>query len=120
PLRVSLSPFTSSPSLSPIMVSQVNESQLLSLLQSSGLVVVDFFANWCGPCKMMSPKFQKLTLDFPNVKFAKVDIDEEENLASKYAINLMPTFVFFRDGKEIHRVEGTKEDDLRSHISLLQ
>ncbi|GMT00765.1 hypothetical protein PENTCL1PPCAC_22939, partial [Pristionchus entomophagus] len=103
-----------------VMLVQVNEPQFTSLLKSKELVVIDFFATWCGPCKMMSPKLEKLSVDFPNVKFAKVDIDDEENLASRYSINLMPTFVFFKDGKEIYRVEGTKEDHLRSQISLLQ
>ncbi|GMR35469.1 hypothetical protein PMAYCL1PPCAC_05664, partial [Pristionchus mayeri] len=97
-----------------------NQAQLTSLLESPGLVVVDFFAAWCGPCKMMAPKFAKLSADFPNVKFAKVDIDEEEELASKYAINAIPTFMFFRGGNEIHRIEGANEEDLRSQISMRQ
>ncbi|GMT29448.1 hypothetical protein PFISCL1PPCAC_20745, partial [Pristionchus fissidentatus] len=104
----------------PAMVKQVNQTDLSLLLDSPSPLVIEFFAAWCGPCKMMAPKFEKLAIEFPNVNCVKVDIDEQEALASKYEVNMMPTFVFFKDGKEIHRIEGTKEENLRTQFSLLQ
>uniref|UniRef100_A0A914DDG4 Thioredoxin n=1 Tax=Acrobeloides nanus TaxID=290746 RepID=A0A914DDG4_9BILA len=87
------------------------------LANSKGkLVLVDFYATWCGPCKMMGPKFHKLADEFTNAVFIKVDIDENEDVASDYDIRVMPTFIFVKDGKTIDRFEGTNEEGLRNMI----
>ncbi|RCN26990.1 thioredoxin, partial [Ancylostoma caninum] len=65
------------------------------------LVVIDFYATWCGPCKIMGPKFLKLSNEFTSVVFVKVDVDESEDIVSRFDIKVMPTFIFMRKGAQI-------------------
>ncbi len=66
----------------------------------NGLVVVDFFANWCGPCRMMAPILEEAQKKLgDSVKIVKVDVDESENLAKKFGIMSIPTLLFFVDGQ---------------------
>ncbi len=84
---------------------------------SKGTTIVDFFAEWCGPCKMLGPVFEKLSTEFENVNFAKVDVDSEGSLAQRYNVMGVPTMIIFRDGKEIERIGGfLPEDVLRQKI----
>eukprot|EP00794_Sanderia_malayensis_P008122 gene8122-8992_t len=62
------------------------------------LIVIDFFATWCGPCKIISPKFEGLTQKYPNVIFAKVDVDENGETSEFCQISAMPTFLFYKNG----------------------
>lgn len=62
------------------------------------LLVVDFFAQWCGPCKIMAPIFDQIAQEFPSVVFAKVDVDALGDLASEYNISSIPTLVYFKNG----------------------
>lgn len=75
-------------------------------IPQQGCVVIDFFATWCGPCKVVAPKFEEMSKVYPNITFLKVDVDESAELAEKYDIRAMPTFVFLRDGQTIHKIEG--------------
>ena len=75
-------------------------------IPQEGGVVIDFFATWCGPCKVIAPKFQEFSKLFPAIAFLKVDVDESAELAEKFDIRAMPTFVFLRDGMQIHKIEG--------------
>ena len=63
------------------------------------IVVVDFFATWCGPCKMLAPVIEKAADELTNVQFYKVDIDEEMDLANQFKIMTVPTLLFFKGGK---------------------
>jgi len=73
----------------------------------TGVVVVDFYADWCGPCRMLSPVLEELT----EVTVGKVDIETEQNLAVEYNVSSIPLLVFMKDGKEESRMVGlqTKE-----------
>ena len=62
-------------------------------------VVVDFFATWCGPCKMLGPVFEELSTEINDIKFVKVDIDEHEDLCRKYKVMSVPTLIVFDNGK---------------------
>ena len=68
-----------------------------------GLVLVDFFATWCGPCKMQAPILETLP---ENIKVVKVDVDEQEDLARRFGIMSIPTLILFKDGKEIKKNIG--------------
>lgn len=78
---------------------------------STDVTVVDFFATWCGPCKMISPIIEKLANDITNVKFVKVDVDKHDELARVYGIMSIPTLIFFKDGKEVKRHVGFINED---------
>ncbi len=65
------------------------------------LIVVDFYATWCGPCKMISPKLEEMAQQFSDVIFLKVDVDENEEVASEYGISCMPTFIFIKNGEKV-------------------
>lgn len=80
------------------------------------LTVVDAFATWCGPCKAIAPQFHELAMSRPHVQFAKFDVDAAQDIAAELQISAMPTFVFFRDGKEVHRVRGA---DMRSIVAAV-
>ena len=70
-------------------------------------VVVDFWADWCGPCKMMAPVFQQVSNEFASqVRFAKVDTEQAREIAARYNIRSIPTIIMFRNGKEIDRISG--------------
>lgn len=85
---------------------------------STDVTVVDFFATWCGPCKMISPIIEKLANDMANVKFVKIDVDKHDDLARIYGIMSIPTLIFFKDGKEIKRHIGfINEDKIKEIIN---
>ncbi len=65
------------------------------------LVVVDFYATWCGPCKMISPKIEEMEAEMKNVVFLKVDVDESEDAAQEYGISAMPTFILIKNKNKV-------------------
>lgn len=74
---------------------------------TKGLVVVDFWASWCGPCMMMSPIFEQLAVKYKGrATLAKMNVDENREVPAKYGIYGIPTFVFFKEGKEVGRAVG--------------
>ena len=73
---------------------------------SNGKVLVDFYATWCGPCKMLSPIVDELSEEVTNVHFYKVDVDEEELLAEQFNVESIPTLLIFENGKLIKRNLG--------------
>ncbi|RSH93299.1 hypothetical protein EHS25_007653 [Saitozyma podzolica] len=77
-----------------------------TLINSGDVVVVDFWATWCGPCKLISPHFTKLEEKFPAVKFVKVDVEEVEDVAKEQEIRAMPTFKAYKNGKVIDQITG--------------
>ncbi len=82
-------------------------------------VIVDFWAPWCGPCKVMGPTFEKLSKEYVlKTLFTKVDTEVEQNLGAKYAIRSIPTLIVFIDGVEVERVSGAlDESSLKSLVN---
>ena len=84
------------------MIKHINEKEFnMEVLKEEGIVVVDFFANWCGPCNMLAPVLEDVQEEMKNVKIVKVDIDENPNVASEYKVKNIPTIKVFKNGEEI-------------------
>ena len=77
-----------------------------TVLKSDKPVLLDFWASWCGPCRMQGPIIDQLAASHSNVVFGKVNVDEEPDLASEYGITSIPTLIIFRDGRVIDQVTG--------------
>jgi thioredoxin 1 len=88
-------------------------------IPSTGSVIIDFFAIWCGPCKKIAPAFEKLAEVYPSIAFLKVDVDESPGLVDKYDIQAMPTFVFLKDGVIVKRIEGADLRAMEEGFALL-
>lgn len=71
-----------------------------------GVCVVDFFATWCGPCKMLAPVFEELSGEMEGAKFFKVDVDQALDVARKFAITTVPTMIIFKDGQPVDKMIG--------------
>lgn len=78
------------------------------VLQTKGLVLVDFNADWCGPCQMMKPVLEEFADDNPAVKVVGINVDDNEELARDYAVSGIPCMILFSDGKETKRVVGVQ------------
>ena len=76
------------------------------VLQSDKPVLVDFWAPWCGPCRMLAPIVEKLASRTSNVKFVKLNTDENPNLAGQYHVSGIPCLILFKDGQEVDRIVG--------------
>jgi thioredoxin 1 len=87
----------------------------------SGVVMVDFWAPWCGPCKMVAPTLNSIAeTESDKVKVAKVNVDKEQQIAQKFKIRNIPTMIIFKDGKEAKRIIGVKsKKSLMKEVELL-
>ena len=85
-----------------------NDSFQSEVLNHKGTVLLDFFATWCGPCKMLSPILEQVANDNPDVKVVKVDVDEEPALAQQFGVMSIPTLVVFKDGQAVNQSVGGK------------
>ena len=79
---------------------------------SNGLVLVDFFANWCGPCKMIGPVLEEMAKERDDFNIVKVDVDENQELAMKYQVMSIPTLILFKDGKPVSQKLGFMPKEL--------
>lgn len=78
------------------------------VLQTEGIVMVDFWAAWCGPCKMLSPIVDQIAEEHPEIKVCKVNIDEEPSLAIDYKVMSIPTLLVFKNGEKINMSIGVQ------------
>lgn len=76
------------------------------VLESSQKILIDFYADWCGPCKMMGPVVEEIAEEHSDVKVVKIDVDNAEDIAIKYQIMSIPTLVVVKDGQEVNRSIG--------------
>lgn len=94
-------------------VTVINKETFETTIQSDKLVLVDFFATWCGPCKMLGPVLEELSEELPDDRMiAKLDIDQNVDIARKYGVMSVPTMIVFKKGKALAKMVGLhpKED----------
>lgn len=94
-----------------MIVKGTKENFKAEVLEAKGIVVVDFGANWCGPCKSLVPVLEEVVTEDPNKKIVKVDIDEQEELAAQFKIMSVPTLLVFRNGEVIDKSIGLIQKD---------
>lgn len=102
------------------MVLQIeSEAQFRQLLKSAGdkPIIVDFFAEWCGPCKKIAPFFEELSKQFTSALFYKANIDDLQFLADDYEIEKLPTFICFQNGKPVGKMESASVNALSQFVS---
>jgi len=89
----------------PIAVTDADFGQVIE--NGTGLQLVDFWAVWCGPCRLVAPVIEQLARDYAGkVQFAKLDVDENQKTSFKYGIRSIPTILFFKDGKHVDTIVG--------------
>uniref|UniRef100_A0A8D9B3L8 Thioredoxin n=1 Tax=Cacopsylla melanoneura TaxID=428564 RepID=A0A8D9B3L8_9HEMI len=95
-----------------------NMADLKSKFADAGnkLIVIDFYATWCGPCKQIAPKIEELAAEYQDVVFLKVDVDENEDIAMEYDISSMPTFVFVKNSEKVEQFSGANFDKLKATV----
>lgn len=102
------------------MVSEINDFEK-DVKDNAKPVVVDFWAEWCGPCKQLAPVFEKVADDLKDkIDFFKVNVDNNQDLAVNNGVQSIPTLVIFKDGEEVDRIIGNiSEDALKSKLESL-
>jgi len=81
------------------------------------LVVIDFFATWCGPCKMIAPHLEEMDKTMDDVVFLKVDVDECEDISEEYKVTAMPTFIFLKNKEKVADLTGANIDKLKAIVA---
>ena len=76
------------------------------VLEESKTVLIDFYADWCGPCKMLAPVLEEIAKENINTKFVKINVDDAQDLAMEYNVMSIPTLVVIKNGKEVNRMVG--------------
>lgn len=84
---------------------------------ASGVVLVDFYADWCGPCKMLAPVIEGLADKMTNVSFYKLNVDNSSDIARRFGVQAIPNLIIFKDGKAVDQITGfVPEGDIVNHL----
>lgn len=98
-------------------VIHLNQEQFDKAVPAAPIAMVDFWAEWCGPCRMLGPTIEKLGEDYAGkALIGKVNVDEEPELAARYGVMSIPTVIFFRDGAELERKVGLMPGEIYAQV----
>jgi len=97
-------------------VQEINSSDFKEKI-SKGKVLIDNYANWCGPCRQLAPILEEASNEIKDIKFYKLDVDKNKDIAQQYEIRGIPTLILFNNGKEVKRITGvTSKEDLKKQL----
>lgn len=103
------------------IINLTKDSYHNEVMETEKVVVIDFWATWCGPCKMMVPVVEEVAKDYPDVKVCKVNVDEEPELSNAFKIVSIPTIVVIKNGEIIDSVVGYRpKEDIEKIIKLVK
>lgn len=100
-----------------MMVNELTEDNLLDEVQATDQVIVQYSAGWCGNCRIMKPKFKKLSTELTNVKFIMVDAEKFPNSRKLASVNNLPTFATFKQGELVKQVQTNKFEVLKDFVN---
>ena len=103
------------------MITELTQNNFNEIVKSDKPVLVDFWASWCGPCRMVSPVIDQIAEEYDGkISVGKVNVDDEGALAAQFAVTSIPTVMLFKDGKEIKKLIGAHSaDDYRDLIDSI-
>ncbi|HAN09147.1 MAG TPA: thioredoxin [Clostridiales bacterium] len=93
------------------MVKVLDSSNFDSAIDK-GVTIVDFYADWCGPCKMMGPVMENISDEVENVSVCKVNVDKANDIAARYNVMSIPTFIIFKDGNQVETFKGAMPKEM--------
>jgi len=97
-----------------------NKAEFDGALKDNNIVVLDAFATWCGPCKVIAPQVVKYSDEYPDVHFVKIDVDEVPDVAQELGIRAMPTFIIFKGAEKVEQVVGVNPKALQAAIEKVR
>ena len=89
-------------------VIHINKENFEQIKNGDQVVLIDFYADWCGPCKMLAPVLEELSTSNPEFDFYKINVDENQDIANAFEISSIPCLIIFKDGEEVDRAVGFK------------
>lgn len=87
-------------------IADLNGQNFDRVISAENPTLVDFWAGWCGPCQMMHPVFESLSKKYPKIRFARVNVDQNQNIAMRFGVQSIPTFLMFKTGRLIDKMMG--------------
>ncbi len=100
------------------MPTDIDSEKMENIKNSGDTWVVDFWAEWCGPCKKLAPRYEEASEEIESVNFGKVDMEENQQIGTSEGVRALPTLVIYRDGEEVARKSGLmKKDELKNWIT---